>query len=79
MQTVVVDITNSSCKCQIVANSLVVKSQISTSESSLLVVQINLVSMQDMQKTTFLVLMHMEKHGDVAKVERASPYPFCIS
>ncbi len=32
MQTIIVDITNSSCKCQIVANSLVTKSQISTSE-----------------------------------------------
>jgi hypothetical protein len=42
--------------------------------SSLLVVGINLVSMQE---TTFLILMHMEKHGDAAKVERVSPYPFC--
>lgn len=38
-----------------------------------------MVSMQEMQETTFLVLMCMEEHGDVAKVERANPYPFCIS
>jgi hypothetical protein len=35
--------------------------------------------MQDMQKTAFLILMCMEKHGDVAKIERANLYPFCIS
>jgi hypothetical protein len=34
--------------------------------------------MQEMQETKFLILMFMEEHGDVAKVERASPYPFCI-
>lgn len=32
-----------------------------------------------MHKTAFFVLMRMEKHGDVAKVEKANPYPFCIS
>jgi hypothetical protein len=43
---------------------------------SLLAVRINLVSMQEI---TFLVLMGVEEHGDGAKVERASPYPFCLS
>jgi hypothetical protein len=43
------------------------------------VVGINLVSMQEMQKITLLILMHMEKHGDVAKVGRGSPCPLCIS
>ncbi len=42
-------------------------------------VRINLVSMQKMQESTFLVLMDMKGHGDVAKTKRASPYPFCIS
>ncbi len=42
-------------------------------------VKINLVLMQKMQESTFLVLMHMKEHGDVAKTKRASPYPFCIS
>jgi len=32
-----------------------------------------------MHKTAFFVLMRMEEHGDVAKVEKANPYPCCIS
>lgn len=34
--------------------------------------------MQKMQDTISLVLMCMEKHGDVAKAIKVSPYPFCI-
>jgi hypothetical protein len=34
--------------------------------------------MQKMQETAYVVLMHMEKHSDVAKAEKANTYPFCI-